>query len=89
MKITVNGVVIDNPRSLSIRCELAGDETLEGVDIAVTGGTLRIIPGAGMAGCVIIRREDSSEPAFFLDTEGQPEADVPAIVSAVSGANYG
>lgn len=82
MKITVNGVVIDNPRSLDIRCELAGDETLEGVDILVTGGTLRIIPDDGMAGCVSILMEDSSD---VFDTEGQPEADVPALVSSGRG----
>jgi len=81
MKITVNGVVIDNPRSLDIRCELAGDETLEGVDILVTGGTLRIVPGDGMAGCVSILMENSSD-VFY---EWQPEADVPALVSSGRG----
>jgi len=54
MKITINGVVIDNPRSLTIHCELTGDETLE----------------------------DSSD-VFY--TEGQPEADVPALVSSGRG----
>ena len=84
MRITVNGVVIDNPRSLNIHCELNGSETLEGVDIAVTGGTLRIIPGVG-TGCVNVRRTDSMEPALLFDTEGQPEADVPALVSSGRG----
>ena len=85
MKITINGVVIDSPSSLNIHCDLAGNETLEGVDIEVTGGTLRIIPGVCMTGCIVVRREDSSEPAFFLDTDGQPEADVPALVSSGRG----
>lgn len=83
MKIIVNGVVIDNPRSLDIRCELDGDETLEGVNIEIVGGQLRIIQGCNGA-CIYIAGDGADRPCLYIDTDAVGAADAPLFVSVAS-----